>query len=420
MIDIIIPTMWKAPNVAENIASYVQSPYINKVIVIDNNKPQRPDHEIFNNTKVELVCYNKNIYVNPAWNEGYLRSTQNVIGIINDDIIVSNDIFELITRTDFTDIDIIGVNLRSGKDNYTIGEYTEPDTLVKLNYDKTKPIGGQAWAFGICMFIKKSSYTVIPSLYQIWYGDDFLTQHAENIYVLMTNKIKGTISKTLIDLQHAQEINKRIELDSTNAYNHDHFTNGKNWDIFKHKMTKVSNVLEAEYHKARTMPSDINQNLHILYELGKECEHITEMGVRTGVSTRAFLNTRSTLVSYDIVLNSEVQQLFDYARSQGKDVKYIQADVLKIDIEPTDLLFIDTFHVYEQLKRELQLHASKAKKYIVFHDTYTFGLKGENNNDGNGLLTAIIEFLITNPEWQFKIHINKNNGLTVLERKYTT
>lgn len=420
MIDIVIPTMWKASNVAENIAGYVQSPYVNKVIVIDNNKQQRPQHEIFNHAKVELVCYNKNIYVNPAWNEGYKRSTQSIIGIINDDIIISNDIFELIAHTDFTDIDIIGVNLRSGKDNYTIGDFNNTDKIVKLNYDKTKPIGGQAWAFGICMFIKRESYHEIPSLYQIWYGDDYLVQHVDNVYVLMTNKIKGVISKTLVELEHNQEILKRIELDSTNAYNYDHFINGKNWDILKHKMTKTIDIFESEYQKARTTTSDINQNVHILYELAKECDHITEMGVRTGVSTRAFLNTRSTLISYDIVLNSNVQQLFNYAKAQGKDVQYIKADVLQITIDPTDLLFIDTYHVYGQLKKELELHANKARKYIAFHDTYTFGLTGENNNDKNGLLTAIIEFLIENPHWQFKFHTNRNNGLTVLERKYTS
>lgn len=419
MIDIVIPTMWRANNIVSNLEQYLETPVVNKVILIDNNRSQRPTHDIFKHPKLELVDYGRNIYVNPAWNEGYQRSTQPIVAFINDDITVYPELLMGIANTDFTNVDIIGVNLRSGKDNYTIGEYTGPDKIARLDYDKTKPIGGQAWAFGICMFIKRESYHEIPSLYQIWYGDDYLVQHVDNVYALMTNKIKGVISKTLVELEHNQEILKRIELDSTNAYNYDHFINGKNWDIFKHKMTKpkTTSLLESEYHKAKTIPSDINQNLHVLYELAKECKHVTEMGVRTGVSTRAFLNTDVELISYDIQLSSEVEKLFVHARSLGKHVQYKQADVLQIEIESTDLLFIDTFHVYEQLSQELKLHANKAKKYIAFHDTYTFGLRGENSQDKNGLLTAIIEFLIENPHWHFKFHTNKNNGMTVLERK---
>jgi hypothetical protein len=181
--------------------------------------------------------------------------------------------------------------------------------------------------------------------------------------------------------------------------------------------SKPASILEAEYNKAKTTPSDINQNLHVLYELAKECKHVTEMGVRTGVSTRAFLNTDVELISYDIQLNPDVENLFTHAKLLGKKVQYEQADVLQIEIEPTDLLFIDTFHIYDQLSKELKKHAHKVKKYIAFHDTYIYGLRGENPQDKNGLLTAIIEFLISNQEWQFKFHTNKNNGMTVLERK---
>jgi len=233
----------------------------------------------------------------------------------------------------------------------------------------------------------------------------------------MTNRITGEISKTLVATEKNKEIQYRIALDSTNAYNCNHFTNGKNWDIFKHKMVKNTNLLEDEYNIAKLTVSDINQNLPILYKLANECSHITEMGVRTGVSTRAFLNTDCVLTSYDIELNKKVSELFTYAKKIGKTVNYIKANVLDIEIEPTDMLFIDTFHIYEQLKQELKLHSSKVKKYIVFHDTYTFGLRGENPQDSNGLLTAIIEFVIDNPQWQFKIHTNKNNGMTVLARK---
>lgn len=190
------------------------------------------------------------------------------------------------------------------------------------------------------------------------------------------------------------------------------------------------NIFEIEYLKACETPSDINENLPILYELSKECNHVTEMGVRTGCSTRAFLNTDVVLRSYDLEKDDYVNQLFESAKKVGKDVDYTEANVLDIEIEETDLLFIDTWHNYDQLTEELKKHSSKVRKYLAFHDTHSYGIHGEecsNSCAGNivtgykekpmGLLPSIIEFMVQNPEWKFKIYKTNNNGLTVLEKK---
>ena len=118
------------------------------------------------------------------------------------------------------------------------------------------------------------------------------------------------------------------------------------------------------------------------------------------------------------ILPCPIETAQSLAKERGIDFTFVQADTLdpNFSIEETDLLFIDTFHTYEHLSQELRLHGNKAKKYIVFHDTHTFGLKGEVDSDNKGLLTAIIEFMIENPHWRFKIHKTNNNGLTVLER----
>lgn len=428
MIDLIIPTMWFANRFKESLQTYVSHNSINKIIIVDNNKLKRPSYEILNHSKIEIISYGKNIFVNPAWNEGYFRSKSKIIGILNDDIKVSSEIFDMIIDFNLSNGDLIGVNLQGRQNNYKIDDYIDTkEEIVKLNYDPTKPIGGQSWAFGVCMFMLRESYKVIPSLYQVWYGDDFFVQYAKNIYAINSNKIKGTISETLTKFEDPDsDISKRIELDSKNLISYDHFINGKNWEI-PHNMIKLyeqqrkdknikSGVFDLEYQRARKIPSDINENVHELYELAKECKTVVEMGVRTGVSTRAFLNTNAKLLSFDIILDSNVQKLFDLAKQQGKSVEYIQADVLDIEIEETDLLFIDTFHIYDQLKRELNLHGNKAQKYIVFHDTYTFGLKGEDGKDDKGLLSAVIEFVMKNPHWKFYKYKTNNNGLTVLKR----
>jgi hypothetical protein len=149
-----------------------------------------------------------------------------------------------------------------------------------------------------------------------------------------------------------------------------------------------------------------------LYELAKECRHVTEFGTRTGVSATAFLHARpGRLVCYDRVRFPQVDVLARAA--EGTEFVFRQEDVLRADIEPTDLLFIDTLHDYEQLKEELRLHAGKVRKYVVLHDTTTFGARGETPGR-QGLWAAVEEFLAQGT-FRLKARYENNNGLTVLE-----
>jgi len=175
-----------------------------------------------------------------------------------------------------------------------------------------------------------------------------------------------------------------------------------------------SEILKSVYLNRCSVHGEINEHLSTLSELASSCKHVTEMGVNTGNSTLAFLNSDVILRSYDLYINDNVSRFFDIAKQENKDVKYIQGDTRIINIEKTDLLFIDTLHTYDQLKIELNRHCNKVKKYIVFHDTQTFGTIGEDG--GIGLLPAVLEFVIEHPEWAFKKHYINNNGLTILQR----
>lgn len=422
MIDIVIPTMWIPKNFENSLMEYVDHPAVNRVIIIDNNQKNRPEYAVLSHKKIKIISYGRNIFVNPAWNEGYRVSSSPVLAVVNDDIIVSKSVFDMVSNFKFEIGDIIGVSLQGRVNNYRIDDYiATEEKIIKLDYNRDEPIGGQAWAFGICMFMLRETYKPIPSLYQVWYGDDYLLQSAKTVYVVRSNQIKGNISDTLT--KSNQDIDQRLYLDSRNLLKFDHFRNGKNWDIpqhivsnFEKKPKRETDILTKEYNSARLTKSDINEHITVLYDLAKECRSVTEFGVRYGASTRAFLNADVRLRSYDLELDARLIKLFEQAKQLGKDVEYIKADVRNIKIDPVDLLFIDTLHTYEQLKIELKLHANSALKYIVFHDTYTFGLTGELPNDRRGLLTAILEFLSENSNWKIKIHKINNNGLTVLER----
>lgn len=177
-------------------------------------------------------------------------------------------------------------------------------------------------------------------------------------------------------------------------------------------------ALRASYQYAVRKSSDINEHLPLLSFLAEQCDHVTEFGVRTGESTLAFLHGLrgkhdARLRSYDINDDYNVNQFHSMTLT---DWVFVLASTLTIPkIEPTDLLFIDTLHSYTQVSQELALHGDQAKRWIAFHDTWTFGATGDNG--GEGINKAIQEFMNARPEWRVVYHTHRNNGLTVIERE---
>ena len=200
------------------------------------------------------------------------------------------------------------------------------------------------------------------------------------------------------------------------------------------------------YERCQSEPSDINEHLPTLFRYGKECKSVTEMGVRSGRSTTAFLAARpESLISYDIdgtYFREHVEPGYAKAAAEaGVSFRFEVADVLGIEIAPTDLLFIDTWHVYDQLIQELRTHSPRVRKYILLHDTETFGYVGEQTKGDRikkdiagflartlspklsfevpargGLKAAVAQFLEEDPRWEQREHFTNNNGLTVLAR----
>lgn len=177
-------------------------------------------------------------------------------------------------------------------------------------------------------------------------------------------------------------------------------------------------------------PSDINEHLATLRDYAARCEHVTEMGVRWIVSTWAFLAGRpKTLVAIDMThprgFGADISIIENYALELGCNFSFIEANTLHFEIDPTDLLFIDTWHAYKQLIAELRLHHNKVGKYIILHDTTSYSDHDEASYSemgdhwkpqGIGLWKAVEEFLATYPCWKLEHRYTHNNGLTILRR----
>jgi hypothetical protein len=202
----------------------------------------------------------------------------------------------------------------------------------------------------------------------------------------------------------------------------------------------MNNVLILKkYVELSKIPSDINEHLETLKKYTEECDIVIEMGVRSIVSTWAFLaGNPKKLISLDLFnpvdFGANLQEVYDAALNSGIDFSFVQKDSLVYDIEKCDLLFIDTWHDFLQLKKELTRHHSKVNKYIILHDTVSHGYVDEkttgtfeyaaemrklNTSETNlpvGICPAIEEFLYHNKNWVIWEKMANNNGLTVLKR----
>jgi hypothetical protein len=171
---------------------------------------------------------------------------------------------------------------------------------------------------------------------------------------------------------------------------------------------------EKEYQDACARDTDIHEHLPVLSELTSQCTHVTELGVGWAQSTRAFLRHNIELHSYEFMPQPGIREFFEEAKNAGRNVTLHIDDTRKVEIAETDLLFVDSLHIYEQVQKELELHASKARKFIGFHDTTTYADNGEFG--GKGIWPAIQEFIDSHSEWELVERRTNNNGLTILKR----
>ena len=171
---------------------------------------------------------------------------------------------------------------------------------------------------------------------------------------------------------------------------------------------------EKEYQDACIRQTDMHEHLPWISQMTSECKHATELGVGYAQSTRGFLRHDIEMHSYDINVYPETREFFDAAVKGGRRVTLHVQDTRTAVIDPTDIMLVDSYHSYEQVKIELQRHANKVKKYIFFHDTTLFGDRGQGGE--LGVWPAVQEFLQTHPEWQLVERRTNCNGMTLIKR----
>lgn len=209
-------------------------------------------------------------------------------------------------------------------------------------------------------------------------------------------------------------------------------------------------VLRREYAQRSATPSDIHLHLPTLRRYAASCPtgRAAEFGVRGAVSTWALLlglaeggRPAPALLSLDVAPCPDLAPAHAAAAAAGVAHAFRRADSAAAGLLPpdgVDLLFIDTWHVYAHLRRELAQHAAAVRRWILLHDTEGDRDRGESLRLGHdvaaqsaasgypaadiaqGLRRAVLEFLLHDPtgaEWDVVAHERGCNGLTVLARR---
>ena len=203
----------------------------------------------------------------------------------------------------------------------------------------------------------------------------------------------------------------------------------------------TNKYIKRKFILLKNKKSDINEHMETLYKYSLECESIFETGIRGVVSSWAFLmglnenNGRNKIFLMNDIETCEIDEIKKLSNNAGIYYSFIKKNNLDLNLnQDFDLTFIDTWHVYAQLKRELKKFSPITNKYIILHDTSTDGDLGESlrfNLDTlkqseesgfpveeieKGLSPAIEEFLHASEDWVLEAKFTNCNGLTVLKK----
>ena len=180
--------------------------------------------------------------------------------------------------------------------------------------------------------------------------------------------------------------------------------------------------IAAEYQKWCKTKHASSPHLPRLFQLAQECDTCVELGCKNGASATALLaGCKGDVWSYDILPTSRALAMREWA---GDRWHYVcPQDTRTADIPHCGLCFVDAMHQYDHVRTELTRHADKVSRYLVFHDTITFGSVGAVDESGKavpgilGIRPAIDELMLRDRSWFLVRHDYHSHGLLVLQRR---
>ena len=180
-ISVIIPTIQKDTVVLQMLIDILEEDEAVSEIIIINNAIVPFSPELVGN-KLKIHVPTRNLYVNESWNYGVSIAENNIFSLMNDDIICCKNLCSKVLETGFlnrNDVGLIGIDIHSinmyNRDEYNIDEFSSnvPNDKIPIQFIQINNyLNTGDW--GSTIFGKKENYHVIPGLFKIIYGDNYL------------------------------------------------------------------------------------------------------------------------------------------------------------------------------------------------------------------------------------------------------
>ena len=173
-------------------------------------------------------------------------------------------------------------------------------------------------------------------------------------------------------------------------------------------MTNTYDLLQKE--------ATVNKQLYTLLRFACQCEHATALTLNTWEAATVFAATRvKTAKIFNLAPIDE--PIINLYKELAPNVELAK---LEGDIEPTDILYINTPAEGNYRASELTRHAKNVRKYILLPNTVTNAHQPSNNiklAEGItpiGLAFGINHFLQNNDNWFILEHDDIDPGMTIL------
>jgi predicted O-methyltransferase YrrM len=176
---------------------------------------------------------------------------------------------------------------------------------------------------------------------------------------------------------------------------------------------------------------DSDRHLLTLFSiaLGSKGKCFVELGVRNGDTTLPLLEAAKLCGGklYSVDINDTIFEPNDSLKQNWSFVKSDSIEFLKNFDKNIDLIYIDDWHSYEHVKKQLEILDQKISPstVVLLHDLmygdtcpfYHTDLTLDSGQWANGgPYRAVAE--LNNQFWEFST-IPYNNGLTILRKKYS-
>jgi len=193
MYSIVIPTMWKVDSFEQMMYRLLSHNLVQEIIVINNDFDNTPEwFKATTSDKIRIYNFQKNIYVNPAWNLGVRESKNDKICLLSDDVLCDTFLFDYMYDKMTPELGVVGLHI----DCYYLQKYTNyPQSSIGL-VDCHK----QEFGFASLLLVNKKNYVDIPESYLIYFGDNWIFHTHQKMgktpRMIVNFTVHGTVSNT--------------------------------------------------------------------------------------------------------------------------------------------------------------------------------------------------------------------------------